>query len=257
MRYRLKKNGIVYELIEPTKDKNLKKGIIVFSGLPNQPRNDDFGDNLASEGYYVLQPRYIGNWESYGKFSLKNCIKTVVEAEKLFSGGEAKECWGNKEIKWDIKEIYLLSSSFGSSIVLSALSKIKTKKIICLCPLTNLYKHHSEKDLEEQDLKGLGKFIQRGFENAFRGFDLKEWALFIKGESEVNPFKYLKQIKNKKILLLHGNKDNVVNISRTSEYYNKIKNDNEVEFKVYPGIGHGKNLKEASFDFVLNWIKNN
>lgn len=256
MRYRFKEKEIIYELIEPPQNKNFKKGVIVFPGLPNQPRNDDFGDNLASEGLYVLQPRYIGSWESYGQFSLNNCLKTIIEAEKFFMRGEAAECWANKNIKWNIDEIVILSSSFGSSIVLSALEKIKTKRIICLCPLTDLFKHNSIKTEPEQDLKVLGDFMVSGFENAFRGFNLPEWAEFIKGNSKVNPIAHTSKIKNKEILLIHGDKDDVVHFSRTQEFYNQIKNKNTAEIKIYPGIGHGKKLRDVSLSFIVDRIKN-
>ena len=256
MKYRIKSGKIVYELFEP-KGKNLKKGVIVISGLPNQPRNEDFGDTLAEQGFYVLQPRYIGSWESDGKFSLTNCIKTVLEAERLFLQGKAKECWGNKKIEWSIEKVYILSSSFGSTIVLSALPKLKSERIICLAPLTDLKKHNSDKNLKEEDLTHLGGFLKRGFANAFRGLDEKDWKEFIKGDSEANPMNYIKEIRNKKILLLHGDADDVVNISRTEDYYNKIKKDNEVEMKRFPGIGHGKELKKGSFKEVVKWIRSN
>lgn len=254
MRYRIKDKEIVYELVEPPKDKNLKKGIIIFPGMPNQPRNED-SDALASEGFYVLEPRYIGSWESYGNFNIDNCIKTVISAEKLFKKGFAIECWGNKKIEWDIDEIIILSSSFGSSIVLSILHRLNTKKFICLAPLTNLNEHNKTKEIEEQDLKQLGEFIKRGFENAFRGFDLSDWNKFVEGKSNANPIKIIELLKNKKMFLAHGKEDPAIHYSRTQEYYDKIKDGNEVELKFYEGVGHGKQIKKASFRDVLDWIR--
>jgi len=253
--WRIRKGDVVYELIEPPEGNDQRMGVIVFPGLPNQPRSEDFGDNLAKEGFYVLQPRYIGSWESYGRFSIKNCIKTVVEAEKLLQGGKAIECWGEKKIEWDLKKIFILSSSFGSSIVLSALPKLSSKEIICLAPLTNLNKHNSDKNIQEQDLSVLGGFLQRGFENAFRHFELDEWEDFIKGKTEANPILYTKNVKDKNIFLIHGEKDEVVNISRTEEYYNEIKSGNKVIFEKVPGIGHGGELKKACFKKVVDYMK--
>lgn len=255
MRYRIKSKDIIYELILPN-GKNVKKGIIIFPGLPNQPRNED-GEILASEGFCVLEPRYIGSWESYGTFNIENCIKTVVEAEKLFEKGFAVECWGNKRIEWDIDETIILSSSFGSAIVLSIAHKLKTKKFICLAPLTNLNKHNKEKGIEEQDLKPLGKFLKKGFENAFRGFDLEDWKKFIEGKSIANPIKTVEALKNKLIFLAHGKEDKVINYSRTKEYYDKIKEKNNVEIKLYNGLGHGSQIKKGAFEDFLNWSLGN
>jgi hypothetical protein len=257
MKYRIREGHIIFELFEPPKDKDIKKGVIVFPGLPNQPRNEDFGENLSSEGFWVLQPRYIGSWESYGTFCMKDCIKTVIESEKLFLKGRTRELWGDKEISWDLEDIFLISSSFGSAVVLSALSQIKSKKIICLAPLTNLDKHNSEKNIEEQDLFELGLFIKRGFENAFRGFSLGEWKEFITGKTEINPIKYVSLVNNKRVLIVHGDADKVINISRSEEYYKAIGKKNKTDFKKYPGVGHGKEIKNASFDFILKWMKNN
>jgi len=254
MRYRIKSKEVVYDLIEPPGDKNLKKGIILFPGMPNQPRNED-SDTFASEGFYVLEPRYIGSWESYGEFNINNCIKTVIEAEKLFQKGFAIECWENKKLKWDINEIIIVSSSFGSSIVLSIAHELKTKKYVCLAPLTNLKKHNKDKKIEEQDLKQLGLFIKRGFENAFRGFNLSDWSKFIHGKSKASPIDVADLLKNKNIFLAHGKKDSVIHYSRTQEYYNKIKDKNRVELKFYEETNHGKQIKKAAFQDVLDWIK--
>lgn len=254
MRYRIKDKEIVYELIEPPKNKNLKRGIIIFPGMPNQPRSEN-SDALASEGFYVLEPRYIGSWESYGKFNIDNCIKTIILAEKLFQKGFATECWSNKKIEWEINEITILSSSFGSSVVLSIAHKLDTRRFVCLAPLTNLNKHNKTEGIEEQDLKQVGRFIKRGFENAFREFDLSDWDRFVEGGSNANPIKMAELLKNKKMFLAHGKEDSAVHYSRTQEYYDKIKDRNEVKLKFYEGIGHGKQVKNASFEDVLYWIK--
>ena len=235
MRYRIKNKEVVYDLIEPPKDKNLKKGIILFPGMPNQPRNED-SDTFASEGFYVLEPRYIGSWESYGEFNMDNCIKTVVEAEKLFQRGFANECWSNKKIKWDIEEIIVLSSSFGSSIVLSIAHELKTKKFVCLAPLTNLKKHNKDKKIEEQDLRQLGLFIKRGFENAFRGFNLSDWNIFIQGKSKANPIGVTDLLKDKNIFLAHGKKDSVIHYSRTQEYFDNFL-DKQIFALFLDGVG--------------------
>jgi len=225
--------------------------------LPNQPHSQDFGENLAQEGFYVLQPRYLGSWESSGSFSIENCLKTVMVSEKIFLKKNAVESYSQKEITWDIKDIYILGSSFAPAIILSILHKLKTKKIICLSPLTDLTKHNSDSKIIEQDLNFLYGFLKRGFGNAFRNFRKIDWDKFVKGRSKANPIEHCLKFKDKQIFLLHGDLDKTVSIKRTKEYYNKIKLKNKVEFRVYHGIGHGKQLKKTSFKDIITWIKSN
>lgn len=256
MQYRIKNSGIVYLLTVPN-GKNLKTGIIIFPGFPNIGNNDEYIKILSSEGYYILEPKYIGSWESYGKFNLENCIKTVVKAENFFRRGHANECWSNKSIKWSLNEMIILSSSFGSAVVLSVAHRLKTNKFICLAPLTNLNKHNKDKNIDEQDLKQIGVFVKRGFENIYREFDITDWNSFSDGKSIVNPIKVVHKLENKKILLLHGKKDNVINYKRTKEYFNRIKIKNQVVIKFYNKLHHGTELKKHAKKDVIDWIRLN
>lgn len=257
MIYRLKEGKIIYDLIEPSEDKNLKKGVIVFSGLPNEPKNVYYGENLAAEGYYVLQPRYIGNWESYGQFSIKNCLKTITESEKFLLKGEAIECFNNKKIKWKIDETFIIGTSFAPSLILSLLKKLKTRNIICIAPLIDLENHNKNPKLPEENLYHLYDFLKRGFENAFRGFSRNDWEEFLHGKSSANPMKFYKDAKDKNILLIHGDNDQTIHYSKTENYFNKIRTISNAELKIYPGLGHGKQIKKNSYDYVLNWMQKN
>ncbi|MBI3334338.1 alpha/beta hydrolase [Candidatus Pacearchaeota archaeon] len=255
MRYRIRYGDIIAELLEPSGATNRKMGVVIIPGLPNQPRNEEFGDNLAAEGFYVLQPRFIGSWESYGEFSLDNCIKTIIESIEKLKSGEAVEVWGEKKISWEIKEVAVVSSSFGSLLVLSSLDKLSAKKIVCLGPLINIKEHNTDKRFQEQDLYTLAGFLERGWHNAFRGFDAEEWKNFVKGNC-MNPYEILQNVSGREILLLHGEDDVVVHFSRTQDYYTKIRDTNKASLKIYPGIGHGKILNTHAFDDVVQWLKN-
>lgn len=255
MKYRVRFGEVIADLIEPSTDKNLGKGIIVFQGLPKQSNSEKFGEMLAKEGFYVLQPRYIGSWESYGSFSIENCIKTVVESEEFFLKGEGIELYGEKRIYWNIDEIFIIGSSFAASIILSIADKLRTKNFVFLGPLINLRKHNSNREIKEQNLSEFYGFLKRGFENAFRGLSEKDWKNFISGKLKVNPMKSYSLIKDKNILLIHGGRDEIVNISRTEEYYRKIRKNNSVELRIYPHLSHGRDLRMYSYNYFVEWMK--
>lgn len=171
--------------------------------------------------------------------------------------GKIIECYKKKEIKWNINDIYILSSSFGSSIVLSTLHKLETKNCICICPLTDLSKHNSDDKLPEENLFKTYDFLNCSFSNAFRNLEKDDWITFIKGKSNANPINYTSKIKNKNIFLAHGKTDKVVNYNRTIDFYNEIKNNNEVTLKIYDEIGHGSQIKKKSIKDILQWIDEN
>ena len=252
MRYRIKDKEIIYELTIP-EGKNLKRGVIIFPGIPTFG-NDGYAQILSEQGFYVLEPRYMGSWESYGKFSIDNCIKTVIEAENLFQRGSATECWGNKILKWEIEDIIIMSSSFGSAIVLSVAHSLKTKNLVCLAPLIDLEQHNKNNGFQEQDIKALGTFIKRGFENVYRGFNLVEWRNFSDGKLDANPMKTASKVCDKNMLFLHGKNDVVINYTRTIAYCDKIKNRNKILLKLYNKVGHGKQIKRRALTDIVKWI---
>ncbi|MFA5259205.1 MAG: prolyl oligopeptidase family serine peptidase [Candidatus Pacearchaeota archaeon] len=253
MRLRIRYGEVIAELIEPISTPSKNHCIIVLPGLPNQPRNEEFAENLANEGFYVLQPRYIGSWESYGSFSIENCLKTLKESIKMIKKGEALELFNNKKINFLCNKISIISSSFGSAI---ALSFPEADNYVCLCPLLDLEQHSKDKSKKEQDLGYLTGFLKRGWENAFRGFNEQDWESFTKGNSKVNPYSFIDKFKGKNILLIHGTKDEVVHYSRTTKFAEKVEAENNVSLKIVEGAGHGSALaKIVSLD-VIDFLKN-
>jgi len=99
--------------------------------------------------------------------------------------------------------------------------------------------------------------LVRGFENAFRNIKKEDWDKYLLGEGEANPIKFVKKIIGKKILLIHGDEDKSISLIRTKEYSEKIKDRNDVELKIIPRVGHGKSLRKASSEIILNWLKKN
>ncbi|MBU1252382.1 MAG: S9 family peptidase [Nanoarchaeota archaeon] len=250
MRLRIHYGDVIAELIEPIGESK-NHCVIVLQGLPNQPRNEEFGNNLAKEGFHVLQPRYIGSWESYGDFSLENCLKTLIESVKMIRKGEVLEVFNNKKINISCDKISIISSSFGSAI---AMSFPEVDNYVCLCPLLNLKQHSKDESKKEQDLIYLVGFLKRGWENAFRGFNEKDWESFVSGKSKVDPYKYLDKFEGKNILLIHGTNDEIVHYSRTVEFAKKLKDKNNIDLNLVKGAVHGSALAKLSSKEVVNFL---
>jgi hypothetical protein len=148
MIFRVNHKGILIEVYKAKKD--IGKCVIVIPGLPNQPQNLIYGQELSDKNLTIFQPRYIGSWESSGEFSLKNCLKTLNETIKLVKKQVAIESYNCKKINWKCKEITIIATSFGTSIQLSLDNYKDIDKLVSIAPLTNLTKHSKNANLPEK-----------------------------------------------------------------------------------------------------------
>ncbi len=128
-------NNIFYELFIP--EKHNKTCFIILPGLPSMPRTIDLINDLTSKGFIVLQPRYIGSWESKGFFSDENCLKTVKSSIKIIQKGTLLDISYNKKIFFKINKIMIIGSSFGASLALSIKNLKGVSGVIAIAPLIN------------------------------------------------------------------------------------------------------------------------
>jgi dipeptidyl aminopeptidase/acylaminoacyl peptidase len=76
---------------------------------------------------------------------------------------------------------------------------------------------------------------------------------WLKGFAEVSPIRWVEGISPRSLLLLHGDKDDIVPLESAYRLYERAGEPKELI--VLPGAGHRLRLEPKALDITLNWLK--
>ncbi len=247
---KLRYKDIIAESYYP--EKNNGKVVIFCSGIPGTSSHLEMAKKYVNEGFVFIHPKYLGSWESYGNFSIEGCKKTIIDFVSALRDKKVKTVFGD-DFNIEIKEIFLLGHSFGGSIALCSGSNLEVDGIVALAPVID-YRVQGKGEYEEEKMDWIYSFIIAGFENVYRNFDKTKWEAFCLSGSVLNANDYLKQLKTKKILLIHGIEDTSINYNHSKIFYSKLKrlggNIDYVETK-----DNHSSIKLNSFEKIISWIR--
>lgn len=243
-------------------DSNKPQRFLVFLyGLPSHPFDEHtpMVKKFLKEDFIIVCPEYIGTFSSYGECNLQNSIDTALQTIKFLKKGRGKNLWDLTEFQWRVKDITLIGGSYGGSVALVAGAKSKDIKNIVAISSPIDWKTHSRMLEEKEDIYELYNIVRRGFENVWRISSKEDWDKFAKGELDMNPIDYIDSLKNKNVLIIHGAKDQVVNVKRAHELYEKLKNGKgKCKKIILPKEKHiGLRIfeKPKIFDQFVSWLE--
>ncbi|BFH62428.1 prolyl oligopeptidase family serine peptidase [Paenibacillus azoreducens] len=93
----------------------------------------------------------------------------------------------------------------------------------------------------------------------FRNIDGNEWNNFLIRKSTLNPLPHIKNLLNRRLLLIHGKEDKTIRSYHTERFYNTLisgGSEANSQFLTVDGVGHGKVLRSKTWDYWTNWILN-
>lgn len=208
-----------------SKDKKHRFMIFCY-GLPSHPyqHNPAKVEKFLEKNFVLVYPNYIGTWASYGTMSWEKCVDTILQTIEFLKGGTARETYDNSKITWNVKDITLVGGSFGGAVSLVAGAKSKdVRKIISVAAPTDFRNHNRIKGQPEESLEKLYLCVMRGWKNLWRIPNEQEWERLVEGRADINPVDYINSMKDKDILLIHGENDKTVSPHRSNELYNQLK----------------------------------
>jgi len=189
------------------------KTIIFLGGMPSYFYKNSISENLSQVGFTVIQPFYYGSWVSNGDFSAKNCIQTLTDTIQAINNNTIINSYNNQLLNLDSKEIYLMGTSFGSTLVqIYKDSEYKLEKRICLAGIP-VFEQKYNQQIHFNHLEFID-FIKRGFKNLYRSDSWQEWEKELSGNGEF--FHDLNL--NPDYLFLQAKDDNMANYSLISSY---------------------------------------
>lgn len=207
------KNDIVAEFLPPDNPSN--KAIIFCDGLPTVPSKKNILNFWAKRGYLAIHPRYRGTWESGGEFLADTPDKDILDiVEDLKENKKIISLWNDQEYTFDLKEVYIIGSSFGGATALLASRNPLIKKVVCISPAVD-WLAPSEEDIGE-----LYGFIRKAFGEAYR-FSADGWEKLKSGHF-FNPVNHAAEIDGKKVMIIHAEDDKIVRLKEVKEFAEKI-----------------------------------
>jgi len=226
MFYRFKEKKLNYNIIFPRIDKGIV--LIYLSGFPTLPKENLFTKYCQEKGITIIMPHYYGSWLSDGNFTPNNLIKTANDVIKIAKKGKAIEQYNFVEKKWKINSIILGGGSFGGLIALLSAQVNNINKIFLSAPLIDLKSQGIF--YREENLMHSLEFARRIYKNVYRGIEQKLWNDFFTNKLSKTSINYNK-LNEKNILIIHGEKDNTINIKHSVKFASKLKNVKLIKLK--------------------------
>lgn len=254
----VQKGEIIGDLLIPDNEKSVNIGLVWLPGLPNQPLVQDMTHDLVQEGFTVLNARYPGSWESYGRFGPSSSVKGAELGLTLLKEGKATDLRSLQTMNWNVDKVVLIGNSYGGAIAMTALATSELADgAVVFCPLLDPASQNFDPDKPEEDLSTMYPFLKRCHENTFRNLDRQEWEDFVQGKHLCNPVNYITGLVDERILLLHGKEDTSIRAYHTEDFYHQLQSEGarHVELHLVEGVGHGKSLRMTMRETWTDWLR--
>lgn len=211
LRTRFKKE-IVAEFLPPARNvkqrgaKKRQRVVIICDGAPGMPsRKGTLMDFFARKGFWAINFRYRGSWESDGVFLQKSPEQDVLDIiDELPNGFIGYDFNVKKRYCVRPDEIFIVAGSFGGPAGILASRDPRVKKVVAISPVVDW---RAPSKAEPLDARGFA-LIRETFGNGYR-FGSREWKKLASG-TFYNPARHAAEIDGSKLLIFHAQDDDSV-----------------------------------------------
>lgn len=148
-------------------------------------------------------------------------------------------------LKVDPKRFYVMGGSMGGGATLTFTS-LHPDRVTAACDIfgiTDFFKFYQERD-----------YYQKSIAGSYGGTP-EEASEVYKQRSAVYNVDKLKKVP---LLIIHGDKDNIVYLSHSKTLYGKLKAaEANVQLIVVPGMGHSNKIFSGNIDTILDFFEAN
>ena len=219
--------------------------VCVCHGIPSgKPSDSDDGgyqllaERICQEGFAVLIFNFRGAGDSGGNLDMLGWTRDLTAAIDYL--------WDLPGV--DRSHLALLGFSGGAavSVYVAARDKRVASVAACACPAEfSFFNDASEPQQIVDYFRSIGTIRDADFPRS-----AEEW---FNGFSLVSPIKYVDGITPRPLLLVHGNKDETVNISHAHRLYEKAGEPKQLV--IIEGAGHRLRQDNQAVAAVLDWLK--
>lgn len=231
------------ELYFPEVSRQARPAICLCHGISAGPYNpadrswSELGIKFCNAGFISLIFKFRGAGLSEGNFDILDWARDLQNAlEFLLSFQEV-----------DRQRIFVLGSSAGGAAgIYVAAHDNRIKGVVTLgCPAKFNFINLENLDGTIKYFRNIGIIKDDNFPPS-----REEW---LKHFEIITPLNWISLISPRPILIMHGEKDDVVPLEQGQELYNKA--GQPKDFIIVPDAGHRLRLIPEVIDRALNWLK--
>jgi len=218
--------------------------VCVCHGIPakdSDPSDKGYpllAEGICREGFAVLIFNFRGTGDSGGNFDILGWtrdLKAVIDY--LCTLPEV-----------DRSRLSLLGFSAGAavSVYRAARDRRVSSIITCACPAEFTFFTEVD-DIQSiiDHFRGIGIIRDRDFP-----YSAQEW---LNGFRLISPIKYVAGIVPRPILLVHGSKDEAVDVNHAYKLYDRAGEPKQII--IVDGAGHGLRQNDRAMAIVVDWLK--
>jgi len=224
--------------------KPLYTAVCICHGIPaKEPAPDDGGypllaEKICHQGFATFVFNFRGTGDSGGNLDILGWtrdLKTVIDYLCALS-------------EVDRSSLSLLGFSAGAAVSIYVAAQDRRVSSIAACASPAEFTFFTEVD-DLQSVVGyfrdLGTIRDKDFPRS-----AQEW---FDGFSLVSPIKHVAEITPRPILLVHGNKDDMVDVSHARKLYDRAKEPKRLV--IIEGAGHRLRQNDEAMAIIIDWLK--
>ncbi|MBN1855463.1 MAG: alpha/beta fold hydrolase [Dehalococcoidia bacterium] len=234
--------GEVRVPVSPDSDRPFP-AVVICHGIPAVPFNpeekgySELADRFAVEGFVVVTFNFRGAGLSEGDFDMRGWVRDLSQAVTYVTALDVV----------DVSSVFLLGFSGGAaaSLCVAAVDERVSGVVSCASPADFrelMQGSHLEQSLARWREIGIVR------DTAFP-YDMAEWA---SGFDEVAPVGVIDRISPRPVLLLHGDADEVVDVSHAHELYCAAQEPKQLV--VIPEGIHRLRVDEQAMSTAIDWL---
>jgi pimeloyl-ACP methyl ester carboxylesterase len=190
---------IVAEFLPPARKTKKQRVVVIASGAPSSPSKSQLLEFLSKKGFWAINFRYRGSWESGGKFLNKSHDHDILDVITALPKGFV-DLWTGRKYKLRPDQIIVLAGSFGGAAGILASRSKKIHKTVVVSPLIDWTRPGPDEPYPK-----MIRFFDQGYGPAFR-IAKNGWKKLQSGKF-FNPIRHTSEIDGSKLLIIHAKDD--------------------------------------------------
>ncbi len=236
--------NIVGELYLPGEGKGLFPTVCICHGIPAKspdPNHKDYpllAERICHHGFAVLTFNFRGTGASGGNLDISGWTRDLKAAiDYLCTLPEVNK-----------SHLSLLGFSGGAavSVYVAAQDRRVSSVVTCACPAEfSFLTEVNEPQAVVNHFRSIGAIRDKDFPHS-----AQEW---LSGFRLISPIKYVARISPRPLLLVHGNRDETVEVSHAYKLYDEAGEPKQLI--IIDGAEHELRQNDRAMAAVLDWLK--
>jgi hypothetical protein len=241
---RIRVDGLACLVFRP-EERGFDKTAVVASGIPYVTDEEPITPILNELGYGVIQPQYIGTFDSDGRFTPEGCIETLLRVQAMLERhSELFDLRGETRFKVGRSVDVVAGHSFGTYVAIGAVLRgLPARVALAFSPMFEFGAKRAEVGLKV-DLEKHVRHMSEALPLTLRMKSSKIWRQFFLTRNEYHPSpNRAKCAQRTKLFCAVGDSDPSIDAEVSAQYVRAFAAEYAeclelVDYRIIPGATH-------------------